>query len=120
MGISQKEKQLAFEQLLICPCCGRYGRVSVFTRYSYFMFFFIPLFRWDRHYYARMECCGALCELDPAVGRAIAQGKKASLDPSELHFSCAGQRPAFHVCPRCGYTTAENFQFCPKCGAPLN
>lgn len=37
MGISQAEKKLPFDQLLICPNCGRYGRVSVFMRYTCFL-----------------------------------------------------------------------------------
>lgn len=120
MGISQAEKKLPFDQLLICPNCGRYGRVSVFMRYTYFMFFFLPLFRWDRHYYARMECCGAVCELDPELGKVIAKGEVSAIDPEQLRFSGGGARSAFHVCPACGYSTTEDFQYCPKCGRPLN
>jgi len=119
-GISQGEKLLKFSQLLICPNCGRYGRVSVFMRYTCFTFFFIPLFRWNRRYYARMECCGAVCELDPALGKAIARGQTVSIDPNALHFSGGGWQRAVHVCRRCGYTTAEDFRYCPKCGEPLN
>ncbi len=94
-GISQGEKLLKFSQLLICPNCGRYGRVSVFMRYTCFTFFFIPLFRWNRRYYARMECCGAVCELDPALGKAIARGQTVSIDPNALHFLAAGGSALF-------------------------
>jgi len=87
MGINSKEDQLAFDQLTICPLCGRYGHLKVYEAYSVFTFFFLPLIKWNRRYYARMDCCGASAELDPATGKAIARGELGYLNEHMLHFT---------------------------------
>jgi len=115
MGIDQKEQELALDQTVICPVCGRYGHLRVFLVYTCFSLFFIPLFKWGKHYYARMSCCGASCELGPELGKRVARGEVTSLDPSELPFS-GGGRP---VCPNCGAPAEPGFAYCPRCGAKL-
>lgn len=116
-GIEENEKKLDFDQLIICDGCGRYGRISVFMRYTYFMLFFIPLFKWNKRYYVRMECCGSVCEISPELGRSIEKGEVSSIDPSILHFY--SEQTSWRTCSHCGYTTDEDFAFCPKCGKPL-
>ncbi len=115
-GINSKRKKLDFSQSVQCPCCGRFGTLSVWTVYSCFSLFFIPLVRWNVRYYAQLSCCGATCELARELGRAVARGQPAALDPATLAFEGGF---AAHRCPNCGFTTAEDFQFCPKCGGPL-
>jgi hypothetical protein len=117
MGISQKEKKLNFDQLIVCKCCGRYGHIEVYMTYTYLMLFFIPVFQWNKHYYARMNCCGSACELNPELGRAIIKGEVTSLDPDNLGFTCSGSRTRH--CDYCGFTTSEDYQFCPRCGKQL-
>jgi len=56
-GISQGHKDLGFLQTLICKKCGRFSSVSVYMVYTYFSFFFIPLFKWGKKYYAVSNCC---------------------------------------------------------------
>jgi RNA polymerase subunit RPABC4/transcription elongation factor Spt4 len=116
-GISQGEKQLKFRQVGVCPACGRYGSVSVWMTYTYFMFFFIPLFKWNRHYYIRMNCCGSLCEIDPRLAHAVECGTVSALDINSFDFTHTAH--PVHFCRYCGYTTSENFQYCPKCGKPF-
>ena len=52
-GISQGRKILDYVRTVICGCCGRYGRYEVIMTYTYFSFFFIPLFKWNRQFYVR-------------------------------------------------------------------
>lgn len=119
-GVSEGEKQLAFDQCSLCRCCGRYGHLSVWMRYTYFSLFFIPLFRWNRRYFVRMGCCGAECELDPALGRAVAAGEVSQLRDEDLHFGGPSGFSGYrHRCQSCGFETDEDFQFCPKCGKPF-
>lgn len=115
MGISQKLKKLNYSQLEICKCCGKYGNVEVFLRYSYFMLFFIPLFKWDKRYFAKMSCCQSECEINKSLGEAIAKGEIKHIDLNRLNFNKHNNK----TCSKCGFNTSEDFQFCPKCGQEL-
>ncbi|SDB49973.1 zinc ribbon domain-containing protein [Butyrivibrio sp. INlla16] len=122
MGIEDGSKELGFDQLIICKCCGRYGHMHVYMYYTYFMLFFIPIFKWNKRYVAVMDCCGASCELDSETGKAIANGSITYLDPDRMNFSGGGHSSSYgygsthKVCRNCGYSTDEDFEFCPKCG----
>jgi len=117
MGISSKEKKLDFDQMEICSCCGRYGHIEVYMTYMYFSLFFIPLIKWNRRYFVRMTCCNAACEISSQLGKDIAEGKVKHIDLSDLHFTEGNSQ--YKRCSNCGYTTTEDFQYCPKCGARL-
>lgn len=114
MGISQKEKKLNFSDLKICSCCGKYGRMEVFMTYTYLMFFFVPILKWNKRYVVRMDCCGSTAELDSELGKKIERGQVDSLELEKLNFNRYGNYVKF--CTNCGYSTNEEFQFCPKCG----
>lgn len=118
-GISQGKKYLSgdFVKTVICGRCGHYGRYQVFMTYLYFSFFFIPLFKWGYHYYVEMSCCGTVYELNPEVGRTLAHGGRADITEADLTLVRGGS--AVKRCPRCGYQTGEDFEFCPKCGERL-
>lgn len=119
-GINEGRKQLPFRQNVPCPVCGRYGAMTAWMAYTYFMLFFIPLFKWNRRYFIRMECCGATCGIPEELGRDIESGKATVLDPSRLGFGRSARGPGIRRCPNCGFATAEDFFFCPRCGKPLN
>ncbi len=122
MGINQGMKELAYRgSLFICERCGRYGRYQVFMTYMYLSLFFIPIFKWGKRYYVKTSCCGAVCELQPEIGRRLARGEEVTLTPDMMTPVSAGSggtaalRPAKR-CPGCGYETTEDFEYCPKCG----
>ncbi|MBC8535854.1 zinc ribbon domain-containing protein [Feifania hominis] len=114
-GILPGEKVIPLEGLLACPRCGRLTRVELVVHYQRLSLFFIPLFTWGRHYFVRMSCCGAACEIDSRIGRRMERGEQTTLDGVELHFS----GPTVRRCQNCGYETTEDFSFCPRCGGPL-
>ena len=87
MGINNGRKVLDFTQLITCPCCGRNGRMEIIKTYTYFMFFFIPLFRWNKRYFVNMSCCGAVCEIDAELGRAVEKGEVTYINPDTLNFT---------------------------------
>ena len=91
MGISQGEKQLDYTRTVVCGECGKYGRYEIFMTYMYFSFFFIPLFKWDKHYYVRMSCCGSVYELNPEVGARIACGEDIEIVQSDMFKVSSGQ-----------------------------
>ncbi len=139
-GITQGQEQLDFHQTMVCQFCGKYGQIEVFMAYTCLSLFFIPTFKWGRHYYARLSCCGRTVELDQNIGEGIRNGSITHLSedifrgqscsasessPSviDVHEVNNGQKNqeqensvAAKVCPHCGFTTTEDFQYCPKCG----
>jgi rRNA maturation endonuclease Nob1 len=56
-------------------------------------------------------------ELDPAVGKRIARGEEVEIQPQDLErVQSRGWGYAYKRCQSCGFETAEDFAFCPKCG----
>ena len=123
MGITDGRKNLDYNQTEICGVCGRYGRFQVFMTYTVLSLFFIPCFKWNRHYYVQTSCCNTLYELDREIGRRIERGEDVRILPEHLQKvgnGRAGYRyGGYKSCPNCGYETTEDFVFCPKCGTRL-
>ena len=122
MGIDPREKRIPYEELIVCSQCGKYGRYEVVMRYMCFSLFFIPLIKWNKQFYVRTSCCGTVYALDTAIGRALMKGVQLEIKPEHLQIiSGHGQQGAgsIRICNYCGYQTAEDFQYCPKCGSEL-
>lgn len=115
MGITDGQKQLDFNQTILCGNCGGYGRYEVFMAYTVLTLFFIPVFRWNRQYFVRTTCCNALYRLDREVGKRIARGENVVLSDRDLQPLGAGQG-SVKQCGFCGFTTTEDYEYCPKCG----
>ena len=125
-GVYPGQKQLNYNQLVVCTSCGGYGRYQVYMTHMCLSLFFIPVFKWGRRYYVRMSCCETLYELNPDMGRRIARGEQAEITPSDLTMVQAGRGNQWQngvgrkrVCGNCGYETEEDFTYCPKCGGRL-
>lgn len=117
MGITDGRKNLDFSQTIICNLCGKYGRYQVFMTYTVLSLFFIPCFKWNKHFYVQTSCCKALYELDPEIGKRIAHGENIEILPENLTLvGNGGYGDSYKKCNNCGYETAEDFEFCPKCG----
>lgn len=121
IGITDGRKDLTFTQTILCRACGKYGRYQVFVTYMTLLLFFIPCFRWNRRYYVETSCCHTIYELDPEVGKRIAKGENVVITEDDLTQVYSGNRGwhstgGYKNCRFCGYTTNEDFEFCPKCG----
>ncbi len=123
MGITDGRKNMDYNQTEICGVCGRYGRFQVFMTYTVLSLFFIPCFKWNRHYYVQTSCCNTLYELDREIGRRIERGEDVRILPEHLQKVGNGRSGyrygGYKRCPNCGYETTEDFVFCPKCGTRL-
>ena len=118
MGIMDRQKDLSFNQTIICDICGKYGSYQVFVTYTVLSLFFIPCFKWNKHYYVRTSCCGTIYELDAMVGKSIEKGVSTEIRKENL-ISVVNRGKKVKRCSNCGYTTEEDFEFCPKCGRVL-
>jgi len=119
-GIEEKEKELKVFSQVVCPVCGRYSHAVLVVRYTYFHIFFIPTFRWNKHYFVKLRCCGAVYEADAEYAKTLETSD--NIDFSRLHLVTSGFG-AFHgyerpdvLCPHCGRSYDNRFAFCPHCG----
>lgn len=76
MGITAGRKDFDFHQQIICDICGKYGRFQVSMTYTVLSLFFIPCFKWNKHYYVQTSCCNTVYELDAEVGKRIAARRR--------------------------------------------
>ncbi|MDF2542290.1 MAG: zinc ribbon protein [Herbinix sp.] len=121
MGISTGEKKIDFVQTILCSRCGQFGRLEVIMTYMYFSFFFIPIFRWNKHYYVKSSCCKTTYEIDLILGKRIAKGEQVVMKEEELKEVKTGfygyHQPS---CRNCGYPLQGDFEYCPKCGSRIS
>lgn len=118
MGVTPGRKDFDFNQTIICPDCGRYGRYNVFMTYMVLSLFFIPVFKWSKRYFVQSSCCNRIYELSPERGRQIARGEDVEIEPEDFLDTEAdfGGYRVYKRCDNCGFETEEEFDFCPKCG----
>lgn len=105
-GISNGEKKLNFVQTMVCTSCGQFGRLEVFMTYQYFSLFFIPIFRWGLHFYAKSTCCGTVYQLETPLGKRILKGEQVSLSEEDLTAVNSGWSQA-----RQGFERYDNPQY---------
>ena len=118
IGISDGRKDFDFSRSILCRFCGKYGRYKVFMTYTVLLLFFIPCLKWNRRYYVQTSCCGRIYELDPELGKRIARGEDVEIRDDDLQDSVYNEQSGgfAKTCSCCGFTTYEDFQYCPKCG----
>lgn len=120
MGIDSKHKMLPYNSnVFICNRCGQYGRYEVFITYMCFSLFFIPIIKWNKRYIVRTTCCQTQYELDPAIGQAIERGHDVEIIQEHLQLIGGYSQQVYRRCEQCGFSTMDDFQFCPKCGKPF-
>lgn len=117
MGIMPGRKEIACGQTVVCDTCGAYGRYQVFMTYMALSIFFIPVLKWNRQYLVTMSCCGTTYQLNPDIGLRLSLGENIEILPEDLErIDGTGRQVKIRRCSNCGYTTEEEFEFCPKCG----
>ncbi len=120
-GIDSKQKQIREFGSITCGCCGRLSRAELVLNYTYFHIFFIPTFRWNKRYYVKLRCCGAVYEADADYAQILISA--ADIDFSRLKkvsggFGGMGEFSSFYdKCQNCGARIDASFSWCPHCGA---
>lgn len=119
VGVSSKKDKLDFNQNMICPSCGRYGRYEAVMEYTYFSLFFIPILKWDKKYYVKSSCCGSVYSISNDVGDKISGDENVNLTERDLRLVQKGHIYSTKRCANCNFETDDDFQYCPKCGTIL-
>lgn len=115
MGIGSGAKP-AGEVFAVCPLCGGQVRMNVARSYSYFHFFFIPLFKFGVQYFATCPGCASVYGLDKQLGDAIRSGSVTQINSADLTLM---KNNRDGLCPGCGHRNPTGSTFCNRCGHSL-
>lgn len=115
-GIEDRQKEIMRLNNIVCPDCGRYASATLWFSYTFFHFFFIPLFKWNKTWFVRLSCCGAVYGCGGEAADEIRRNGRVDFSKCRKQNAAQGfgQR-----CPYCGSQVASGFSYCPYCGKEL-
>ena len=127
MGITDGRKDFDFNQVITCDECGWFVWYQVYMTYIVLSLGGGAGGGGRGRGGVQTTCCNTLYELDPEIGRRIARGEDVEILPQHLQRVNPqygygfenGSGNTIKRCSNCGYTTTEDFEFCPKCGRRL-
>ena len=111
-GINDEMEKLNWHKNSVCKSCGRLSAYDGYMSYSVFNFFFIPIFKFNKKYFIKSACCGAMYEVSKEKGVKMEMGEYVDFTDDELRTSFS--KPA--VCRFCGYPLESDHIYCPRCG----
>lgn len=118
IGVNDGQTALYYEKLVYFTHLGRAVNVTVFVTFTQLLLFFIPTFKWNKHYYVQLPN-GEVFELNAELGRAVERGRDVDITEKDCFQSSSANYYGAPCCPHCGYPIVEDFDYCPKCGKPL-
>lgn len=113
-GIQQKDRPVKEFDNIICPECGKLTRAELRESFTYFHFFFIPIFKWNKQYFLQLRCCGSIYTVNQDYVRELQHGEGVDFDRLQKM-----QMPN-NICPHCGSFINPSFAYCPFCGQKLS
>jgi hypothetical protein len=119
-GVETKEKVIRDVQNLVCKSCGSMTSYKLIKTYSFFHFFFIPLFKWGEKYYLFSRCCNKAFEISKEIGKDLESGREIVLRDEDLQLIYRNQSYVNAQCPSCNSPLENNYSFCPHCGRKLS
>ncbi|WP_294155833.1 zinc ribbon domain-containing protein [uncultured Clostridium sp.] len=122
-GIEDKQEEIKIIENFSCKNCHCNGKGRLIKEYSFFHFFFIPLFKWNESYYVVCSNCNAVYSISKEKGKAVEQGEDINItywDLCESNYSSISYNVHnSNICLRCGRSIESDFAFCPYCGEKI-
>jgi hypothetical protein len=123
-GIENKEKDIKILSNLSCKKCNLSVTGRLIKAFSYFHFFFIPLFKWDEKYYVVCDNCRTVYSISKEKGKAVEHGENIDVTYWDLqeevyneYYNDNYYKPK--KCSNCDKIVEPNFKYCPHCGAKI-
>lgn len=114
-GIESKEKEIKAIDKLSCKSCNRITRGKLIKSYSFFHFFFLPIFKWNEEYFVICEECNTLFSISKDKGKALERGEDGEITYWDLKE--VNQYHEYNIgCSNCGKIVSSNYKYCPYCG----
>lgn len=120
-GIERKEEERGNLNDISCRNCdtGLGGRVI--KTFSFFHFFFIPIFKWNEKYYVVCNGCNFIYEISTEKGKCFEKDKDVKFNYWDLKPVEGVNEISSHgnICLNCGKVVENNFKYCPYCGEKI-
>ena len=82
--VDNKEKEIKILNNFCCKNCNESSEAKLIKTYSFFHFFFLPLFKWNEKYYVICNGCNSIFNIDKEKGKAIERGEKSEISYWDL------------------------------------
>lgn len=120
-GIDNKIKEIKNLTRFSCKNCNISNGARLIKSYTFFHFFFIPLFKWNEEYYVICNGCNSSFSISKDKGKEIERGGYVEItycDLKEVNNNY-GSYYAVKRCSRCNREVENNFEYCPYCGEKI-
>jgi hypothetical protein len=84
MWITTKEEPINYTKVHKCHYCDDIGSYDIFYTYQVLTLFFIPVWKWNRTYYAESTCCRKRFILDKSIGDTLRHGHDVEIEDRDL------------------------------------
>ena len=84
-GIENKNKEIKYIENLNCKNCNNIVRGKLIKSFSFFHFFFIPIFKWNEKYYVICEGCNSVFSIPQEKGKATEKGENIHITYWDLN-----------------------------------
>ena len=83
-GIDNKFKEIKVLNNFSCKNCNISNGASLVKYYTFFHFFFIPIFKWNEEYYVICNGCNSSFSIPKEKGKAIERGEDIEISYWDL------------------------------------
>ncbi|MEN8079092.1 zinc ribbon domain-containing protein [Clostridioides difficile] len=120
-GIDSKEKEIKIINSLCCKNCNISNSAKLVKIFTFFHFFFIPLFKWNESYYVICNGCNSIYSISKEKGKAIEKGEDIEITYWDLNEVNNNSENYYSInrCPKCNREIDRSFEYCPYCGEKL-
>lgn len=120
-GIEDKEKEVKVLNNIQCKNCNNLNGAKLIKHFTYFHFFFIPIFKWNESYFVICNGCNSVYNISKEKGKGIEKGEDVEItywDLNEVNNKY-GNYYSVNRCTRCNREVENNFEYCPYCGEKI-
>ncbi|GAA0115020.1 zinc-ribbon domain-containing protein [Clostridium senegalense] len=120
-GVEKKEKEIGNLNDISCRNCDMDLGGRVIKTFSFFHFFFIPIFKWNEKYYVVCNGCDFIYQVPIEKGKGFEKDKDVKFNYWDLKPVEERNEICSHgnICSNCGKVVENNFKYCPYCGEKI-
>lgn len=84
MAVTTKEEPIEYNKVSRCTRCDDMGSYDIYFTYNVLTLFFIPVWKWNKTYFAESTCCRRKYILDYNVGESLRNGEDIEISDRDL------------------------------------